>query len=77
MNRFEDVKKAYMELFEDYPREYADQLLEAMNQWLQQNEQASSEDAVSFSNWFKERQEIAKNTLSLNQSQPSAWDDKI
>ena len=37
MDRFEDVKKVYMELFEDFPREYADQLMGAMQKWDKQS----------------------------------------
>ena len=77
MNRFEDVKTVYMELFEDLPREYADQLMEAMQKWDKQSDQVSTEGAQNFSTWIKERQEIANNTLSLHQTQSTNWDDKI
>ncbi len=77
LNRFEEVKKAYMELFEDYPREYSDQLMKAMAVWNEEYEQSSVEDAESFSKWFKERQEIANNTVSLNQPQVTDWQDNI
>lgn len=77
LNRFEDVKQAYMELFFDHPREYADKLMQAMELWQQQNTQVSSEDRKNFSLWFRERQEIAGNTVSLNQPQTTNRDDKI
>lgn len=77
LNRFDDVKEAYMDLFTNYERKYADQLMEAMNKWLQQNGQASSEAANSFSQWIKEREEIARNTASLDQPQTSNWEQKI
>ncbi len=66
-----------MELFEDFPGEYADQLMDAMQKWDKQSAQVSAEGVQSFSSWFKERQEIANNTLSLNQPQSGSWDDKI
>lgn len=77
LNRFEEVKVAYMELFEDHPREYADQLMAAMDLWVQQNGENGNEDVKSFSAWFRERKEIAGNTVSLSQPSSKSWDDKI
>ena len=66
-----------MELFEDYPREYADQLMQAMDLWAQQNVQASTGEATSFSTWHKERKELNNNTISLSEPQTKNWDDKL
>ena len=76
LNRLSETKEAYMELFRDR-RELADQLMEAMQKWLEQNRNGndtlSAETVAEFAEWVRTRAEIAGQTISLNENQEKDW----
>ena len=76
LNRLEEVKGAYMELFRD-DRERADELMVAMQKWVDQRRadpQGLGTEAIEeFSVWVEERSQVAGNTAGIQGSQDRAW----
>lgn len=76
LNRLEEVKGAYMELFRD-DRERADELMVAMQKWIDQRQadpQGLGTEAIEeFSVWVEERSQVAGNTAGIQSSQDRAW----
>lgn len=76
LNRVDDAKEAYMQLFRD-DRERADQLMVAMESWVEQRRAdaagVDSESIESFSSWVEERQKIAGNTAWLGAESGRTW----
>jgi len=75
LNRIDDAKHAYMELFGG-ARAHADKLLEAMDQWLAQRSASGDVDSgtvEAFAGWVAERQEIAGQTKSVSQLKTHDW----
>jgi tetratricopeptide (TPR) repeat protein len=74
LNRIEDAKAAYMTLFSD-ARPLADQLMAAMQKWLDQRRTdasgVASGDIETFSQWIAERTAIAQQTASLAVDSPA------
>jgi tetratricopeptide (TPR) repeat protein len=68
LNRIDDAKSAYMDLFRD-ARPLSDQLLTAMQKWLadrrQDSKGVSTPQIEAFEQWLNERGTIAKQTASL------------
>ena len=67
VDRLEDAKAAYMNLF-NHARPLADQLMVAMQKWLESHRVAANgmraADIDSFDKWMQERDGIAKQTAS-------------
>jgi tetratricopeptide (TPR) repeat protein len=80
MNRLEEAKKAYMELFKDQ-RQMANELMAAMEQWVKARSTdaagVAAADIESFSKWVSERGTIAQQTASLATDAPhkAIWED--
>ena len=76
LNRLEDAKEAYMELFRS-DRERADELMSAMKKWIddRSGESGGVDKAAieEFEDWVHERAEIAGHTASLSSSSDRAW----
>ena len=76
LDRLEEVKGAYMELFRD-DRERADELMVAMQEWVDQRQadpQGLGTEAIEeFSLWVEERSQVAGNTAGLQSSPDRAW----
>lgn len=76
LNRIEDAKKAYMELFR-MDRENADTLLAAMKEWIAKREakpEGLPTDSVkNFAGWVAGRDELARQTASLSMQQKRRW----
>jgi tetratricopeptide (TPR) repeat protein len=78
MNRLEDAKKAYMDLYRDQ-RELANQLMGAMEQWVKERRTnaagVAAGDIDAFAKWVTERATIAQQTASLAADAPheSIW----
>ncbi len=76
LNRLDEAKAAYMELFRD-DRERADELMTAMQRWVEerQSDPAGLDPAVvdEFSVWVRERSEVAGNTAKLDGSSDRTW----
>jgi len=78
MNRLDDAKKAYMDLFRDQ-RQMANDLMTAMQQWVTERKTnaagVSAADIDTFSKWVSERATIAQQTASLAADAPhtSIW----
>lgn len=76
LNRLDEAKAAYMQLFRD-DRERADELMAAMERWVEQRQsdaggvEASVIDA--FSSWVEERRKIAGETARLRGASEDAW----
>lgn len=79
LNRMEDAKKAYMDLYRD-SRDLANQLMGVMKQWVTERrangQGVSSSDIDAFAKWVDERATIAQQTASLATDGPShsIWD---
>lgn len=79
LNRMEDAKKAYMDLYRD-SRELAKELMGAMEQWVKDRKVdaagVSPADIDTFAKWVSERATIAQQTASLATDAPhiSIWD---
>ncbi|TNF80303.1 MAG: tetratricopeptide repeat protein [Acidobacteria bacterium] len=77
LNRIEDAKEAYLELFRS-DRARADELMEAMKNWV--GERTAEPGGVNpaelqkFSAWVEERAAIAKQTASLVEASDRTWD---
>ena len=76
LGRLDDVKEAYMQLF-TRERGLADQLMEAMKTWVEEQRAAPGEvpaDQVdAFAAWLAERGEIAEQTARLEGAAIRAW----
>lgn len=73
LNRIEEAKQAYMALFAG-DRTYADELLEAMRQWVDASPTGVDGATVEeFSSWIDERAEIAGNTTPVSQLREKSW----
>lgn len=73
LNRIDDAKEAYMQLFGS-DRGRADELLAAMQKWLgagPQDVDASTLEA--FASWVDERSEIASNTTPVSRLHEKSW----
>jgi tetratricopeptide (TPR) repeat protein len=74
MNRLEDAKKAYMDLYRD-SREMANQLMAVMQQWVTERRAdaagVAAGDIDGFEKWVSERATIAQQTASLATDGPS------
>jgi tetratricopeptide (TPR) repeat protein len=66
LNRIEDAKNAYMQLFRD-ARPLADQLMTAMQRWVGERRAAGAPSAEvdALAQWIDERSNIARQTASL------------
>lgn len=76
LNRLDDAKSAYMELFRDN-RKLADQLMQEMRAWVTARRADPAGVATaqldSFEQWVNERANIAQQTASLAVDAPIAW----
>ena len=76
LDRVEDAKKAYMDLFPS-DRGRADELLKAMKGWVEKRRAEPgtlTPDAVQeFSRWVEQRDELAGQTPSLSELQQRKW----
>jgi tetratricopeptide (TPR) repeat protein len=78
MNRLDDAKKAYMDLFRDQ-RQMANDLMVVMEQWVKERRANASgvapADIDNFAKWLSERSTIAQQTASLAADAPhtSIW----
>jgi tetratricopeptide (TPR) repeat protein len=70
VDRLDEAKSAYMDLF-NHARPLADQLMVAMQKWLEDHRTAANgiraADIDSFGKWLQERDGIAKQTASIPQ----------
>jgi tetratricopeptide (TPR) repeat protein len=75
VDRLEEAKAAYMNLF-NHARPLADQLMAAMQQWVENHHAAApakrTADIDSFGKWLLEREGIAKQTAQAAASAPGA-----
>lgn len=73
LNRIEDAKSAYMNLFRDV-RPLADELMTAMHRWIDERQSnpngVGSEELAAFAKWVEERATVAQQTASL--AEPAA-----
>jgi tetratricopeptide (TPR) repeat protein len=76
LNQVEEAKTAYVDLF-GKDRQQADQLLRAMEKWIEARraDPKGVDPAVvdSFAKWVGERSEIASNTPSVSQLRDRSW----
>ncbi len=76
LNRLDDAKRAYMQLFGG-AREKADELLEAMKKWVDgHNENPDGIDATAlsdFASWVDERGAIAGQTATVSEMKNGKW----
>jgi tetratricopeptide (TPR) repeat protein len=76
LNQVDEAKRAYMQLFTS-DRKRADELMRAMQQWIEERRANPSgvESAVidSFARWVEERAEIAGQTTPVSQLQERGW----
>jgi tetratricopeptide (TPR) repeat protein len=72
LNRIEDAKGAYMQLFQS-KRPLADQLMAAMQKWVAQRRAAGNAAAEvdALAQWIDERSNIARQTASLATDAPA------
>ncbi len=74
VDRLEDAKTVYMNLF-NHARPLADQLMAAMQSWLESHRAAAggmrAADIDSFGKWLQEREGIAKQTASASAAAPN------
>ncbi len=73
LNRIEDAKKAYMQLFQG-SRPLADQLMAAMQKWVAERRAAgnAAPEVDALAQWIDERSNIARQTASLAPDAPAA-----
>lgn len=71
LNRIDDAKNAYMQLFRD-ARPLADQLMAAMQRWVSERRAAGAPaaDVDALAQWIDERADIARQTASLATGAP-------
>ena len=76
LDRLDDAKQAYMQLFRE-DRERADELMAAMQQWVEQRQTdprgLDSGIIEEFSAWVEERSSVAGSTASLQQGADRTW----
>ena len=76
LNRLDEVKEAYMQLFRD-DRERADELMAAMENWVvQRREDSAGLDSASveaFAGWVEERKKVAGSTARLDSESDRTW----
>ena len=76
LNRLDEAKQAYMQLFRD-DRERADELMSAMQRWVDQRRadpQGLESLAIEeFSVWVEERRSVAASTATLPGGSDRAW----
>jgi tetratricopeptide (TPR) repeat protein len=76
LNRLEDVKSSYMDLFRS-DRTRADELAGAIDRWLQKKRAepggVDPSALASFASWAAERKQLASQTSSLLLPQPPRW----
>lgn len=76
LDRLDEVREAYMQLFRE-DRERADELMVAMQQWLEQRQVdpagLDSSAIDEFSVWVKDRAEVSGNTASLQGDSQRTW----
>jgi tetratricopeptide (TPR) repeat protein len=75
LNRLEDAKQAYLDLYAGH-RKLADQLLVAMKSWVQSKRAAAPADPAALDaldKWVQEREQIAGQTASLTRSGGESW----
>ena len=72
LNRIDDAKKAYMQLFSS-SRPLADQLMAAMQKWVAERRAAgnAAPEVDSLAQWIDERSNIARQTASLAPDAPA------
>lgn len=78
LHRIEDAKKSYIQLF-NLDRSLADQLMDAMEAWLEERRAEpaglSPEALDDFAAWCKERSELASQTARLTEAAERSWSD--
>jgi tetratricopeptide (TPR) repeat protein len=75
LNRIEDAKQAYLDLYAG-DRKLADQLLVAMKSWVQSKRAAAPADPApldALDKWVQEREQIAGQTAALTRSGGESW----
>ncbi|MDH3628934.1 MAG: hypothetical protein OEV00_15950 [Acidobacteriota bacterium] len=75
LHRLDEARAAYLQLF-DIDRAKADELMEAMHEWLEHHAAGSglaAESVDSFRGWVAERAEMATQNASLRTGQRSNW----
>ena len=76
LNRLDEAKEAYMQLFRD-DRERADELMEAMQRWVEERTSdpagLDSQAIEEFSVWVRDRAEVAGSTASLQRGADRTW----
>jgi len=76
LNRLDEAKGAYMQLFRD-DRERAEELMDAMQRWVEmrQADSAGLEPSTveEFSLWVEERSEVSGSTASLQRGTDHTW----
>jgi tetratricopeptide (TPR) repeat protein len=71
LNRLDDAKRAYLDLFATN-RSLAERLLGAMKRWVDGNDAADKSAAADLAKWIEERSQIAAQTASLTREGTSA-----
>jgi tetratricopeptide (TPR) repeat protein len=71
LNRIDDAKRAYLDLFATN-RSLAERLLGAMKHWVDGNGGAENSPAADLAKWIEERSQIAAQTASLTREGTSA-----
>ncbi len=73
LGRFDEAKKAYMLLFNNDP-ELANQLINAMSRWADDNAAAPlTQEAAAFREWVAERRALAQLTQAYRPAGSEAW----
>ena len=76
LNRLDQVKAAYVQLF-GLDRARADELMQAMQAFLEQREREQDglarETLAEFATWVRERREIAQQTARLSEAEAGRW----
>jgi tetratricopeptide (TPR) repeat protein len=78
LNRIEDAKSAYMDLF-GADRPLADELLQSMRRWIAERQSdprgTSSDEVAAFTQWLESRATIAQQTVSFASAPPRPMRD--
>ncbi len=72
LGRLDEVKEAYMQLFAK-ERALADELMAAMQAWVEEPGDVPAEKVEAFAAWLAERGEIAEQTARLEGAAARAW----
>jgi tetratricopeptide (TPR) repeat protein len=76
LNRLEEAKEAYMQLFRD-DRERAEELMAAMQRWVEQRRVdpggVDPSTLEEFSVWVRDRAEVSDNTASQQRNGDRTW----